>query len=517
MVRWSPSLPPPPPPPTSLTPPPKKKNNNNQKQNKNKAKNKKQKHNNNNPSQTETKQRNKENNQQKSRIPIMSVKLLITDFILLMPLEGVCDRMNASQGVTDLSPYDQGVTDLSPYDQGVTDLSPYDQGINDLPPYDQGVTDLSPYGQGVTDLSPYGQGVTDLSPYGQGVTDLSPYDQGVTDLSPYDQGVTDLSPYDHGVTDLSPYDQGVTDLSPYDQGVTDVSPYDHEYETEFLVLYQLVVPVVAVVGVGGNVVVLVVWSAETTFIPTTFLIKCLAVTDIITLLAVICYWADSVVPGVAGAVIRTVSLAAMFYCRAVTAHTTLGVVVTRWVAVYRPLRVHSLLTTRRVVLGYGLMLLWCLTPAIPAGLLLSGHIDGGYISVIYHVCESVYLALPILLVVVLNVSLVCRVWSRRRGSSLGQQQHTARAARSSRLFGAVLCVSITTVLAYPAGVVYRIIDLSLGAGICAGFCSDMVLVITIVLEEINASINVVYYLLFASRFRELCRLRYGYCCRRCCC
>ena len=288
------------------------------------------------------------------------------------------------------------------------------------------------------------------------------------------------------------------------------------YDTAFETLFEYIIPTVAVAGVCGNVAVLVVWCAETTFNPTIFLVKCLAVTDIITLLAFLFYMSDVLITGVNELMIKAVVIVVLLYFRMVTAHTTLGVVVTRWVAVYKPLTVHILLTKRRVVVGYVFMLLWCLTPGIPVGLLALGHIKGDYFGIIYNVSEGVYLALPILLLVIFNVSLVYKVCSHRHSSSLDQQQRTARAARSARLLGAVLCLSITTVLAYPVGMAYRVLYVSKGTEVCEGNCSAMFLLLTYVLEMFNSSINVVYYLLFASRFRELCGICCCCCCRRCC-
>ena len=285
------------------------------------------------------------------------------------------------------------------------------------------------------------------------------------------------------------------------------------YETAFGVLNNFVCPIVAMVGLCGNVVVLVVWSAETAFNPTTFLVKCLAVTDIIMLLAFMCNWVRNFILRLELTIAATVPIILMLCCRAIIVYTTLGVAVTRWVAVHKPLKVHSLLTRRRVVVGYVLMLLWCLMSGMSVGFLLAGHPDSDYIAIMYNVWEGVNLALPILLLVVLNVSLVYTVCSHRHSSSLGQQRQ--RTVRSARLLGAVLSISITTVLAYPVGVAFRVLKFGLGEKICDSDCTMILLTFTFLLELFNSCINVVYYLVFASRFRELCRLRCGCCCRRC--
>ena len=287
------------------------------------------------------------------------------------------------------------------------------------------------------------------------------------------------------------------------------------YEPGFFVLNNFIRPIVAMVGLCGNVVVLVVWSAETAFNPTTFLVKCLAVVDIITLLAYMCHWVRKFMLRLEWTIAAVVPYIVMLCNRPIIVYTTLGVAVTRWVTVHKPLRVHSLLTRRRVVVGYILMLLWCLISGISLCLLLAERSDDDYIAIMNTAWEGVNLALPILLLVVLNVSLVYTVCSHRHSShsSLGQQRQ--RTVRSARLLGAVLSVSISTVLAYPVGVAYRLLKFGLGVEICDSDCAMKLLAVTFLRETFNSSINVVYYLVFASRFRQLCRLRCGCCCRRC--
>ena len=324
----------------------------------------------------------------------------------------------------------------------------------------------------------------------------------------------------HEVTDI----QGLNSSSDYFSNANFTLLFDgQDYQAGLLALAYLV-PTVAVLGLCGNVVVLVVWSAEKAFNPTTFLMKCLAATDVILLLLLLYTFIHASFTSVSSQLHWTVFvlLVVLYYFRTVTAHTTLGVVVTRWVAVHKPLRVHSLLTKRRVVGGYVLMLVWCLIPFIVMSIAIMGIISTYRVSYL-SVTEGVYLALPILMLVVLNVSLLCTLFSNRHNSSLGQQQqqHAARAARSSQLkylLGAVLCLSITTVLAYPAGVAYRsvmLLNLGYFIQVCPRFCFLFMPSLSTLLEVFNSSINVVYYLVFISRFRQLCRLR-CWSCWRCC-
>ena len=308
---------------------------------------------------------------------------------------------------------------------------------------------------------------------------------------------------------------------------TEVSSFDNEYyrDRNYVIareVARILLFLVAVAGVCGNVVVLVVWCAETTYNPTVFLIKCLAVSDILLLIL----WCDFSV----GLFRLPVHL--LYYFRMVTAHTTLGVVVTRWAAVHKPLRAHSLLTKRRVVVGYVLMLVWCLIPVIFVTFYLLGNPGRSDVVVITNIVESMYLALPILLLVALNVSLVLKLRSLIRNSSLGEQQQQQQQQTPSQqqqqqqsqqqqlqqpmahlqyLVKAVLCVSISTVLAYPVGIVYRAL---LHATVCDAECRGFWVHVSLLLEAVNSSVNIIYYLLFAPRFRQRCRHRCR-CCRCC--
>ena len=295
---------------------------------------------------------------------------------------------------------------------------------------------------------------------------------------------------------------------------TDVYSPDYDYHQDKIyalakgVVYCLLLTV-AVAGVCGNVVVLVAWCAEPAYNPTVFLIKCLAVSDILLLLL----WCEYFLR------FFRLRLHALYYFRMVTAHTTLGVVVTRWVAVHKPLRADSLLTKRRVVVGYVLMLLWCLIPVIYVTI-ESGSVKWFIITI---TVEALYLALPILLLVALNVSLVLTLRSLIRDSNLGQQQQQQQSqqqpmAQLQYLMKAVLCVSISTVLAYPAGIVCRAfllpaLDLSTDMDMCGFHCKIFWIHLSVLLEVINSSVNIIYYFLFAPRFRQRCRRG----CRRCRC
>ena len=271
---------------------------------------------------------------------------------------------------------------------------------------------------------------------------------------------------------------------------------------ELICLY--VIPVLACLGVCGNVVVLLAWSRESCFRPATFLTKCLAASDILfcTMKAV------RVLTLPFAKVIVGIFQALDIFSSFVSVNTTLAVVFSRWLAVTRPLHVHRLLTRTRTLAGYGLLLLWCSLLAIPWTLIREGVIDdlnSSTKSAIEMSLALVGYVIPVLLLVVLNVCLVrvlCRRGRSAVSSSLNQRAARARADQLTRLLGAVVCVGVTTVLTYPVGFVARVL-VDTHQLICDNACDNFRLEVHTLLTTFNSSINVVYYLLFVKQFGEL--------------
>ncbi|XP_070184206.1 FMRFamide receptor-like [Littorina saxatilis] len=278
------------------------------------------------------------------------------------------------------------------------------------------------------------------------------------------------------------------------------------FETASFTLGAYVIPTIATLGLCGNVLILVVWSAETFFNPATFFLKALAFSDTIFVVSAFCYWQ----PFLGTLNHQNITTATVFvYSRAVSAYTTMAIVFTRWLAVHKPMRVRSLLTKRNVVVSYVLAFLWCSLILIPFFFQLwkvtSWDID---LLTTFSISDGVCVGLPIVVMVFLNVSLVSKMCGHRATSGLGQQSTASVAARSSRfqcLLMAVVCLSVTTILSYPLGFVVRVLNFQRSSAINA-----VLNVVSGVLEVLNASINVVYYLLFASNFRQLLRKRFGY-------
>ncbi|XP_070196676.1 FMRFamide receptor-like [Littorina saxatilis] len=287
---------------------------------------------------------------------------------------------------------------------------------------------------------------------------------------------------------------------------TTVLSRQHQETTRLdFALRAYVIPSIAALGLCGNVLTLVVWSAELLFNPATFFMKALAVSDTIFIVSALCHWH----PFLKTLGNRNLTGTVVVYSRAVSAYTTMVIVFTRWLAVHTPMRVRSLLTKRNVVLSYVLALLWCSLILIPFFLQLwkvtSWNTD---LYTTFNISDGVCVGLPIVVMVFLNISLVNKMCGHRATSGLGQPSPASVTARSSRFHGllaAVVCLSVTTILAYPLGFIVRVLNTHSSSMII-----DVLNVVMGVLEVVNASINVVYYLLFASQFRQLLRKRFEY-------
>ena len=159
-------------------------------------------------------------------------------------------------------------------------------------------------------------------------------------------------------------------------------------------------------------------------------------------------------------------------------HTTLCVVLTRWIAVARPLQAKSLLTKGRALRAYGIVLLWCL--AIEVSIILMGYLtpdDDEKITFIRHLYKFVTMSAPVIALVPFNISIIyilCRPKKSLRKPCVSetqgrvsircseanndqvpnrvvtkvQKQNRGRLA-INRLVISVLCVSVTSCCIYP--------------------------------------------------------------------
>nr|KAG5699352.1 hypothetical protein BaRGS_008260 [Batillaria attramentaria] len=167
---------------------------------------------------------------------------------------------------------------------------------------------------------------------------------------------------------------------------------------------------VCVLGVLANSLALLVWCGEKAYNATTFLFKYLAVCDNV-YLAVFGAFVACVQRKVNANPIVFVANAAQL----LSAHTTLLVAITRWLAVFKPLHARVLLDPRRVIAACVALLVWCL-------LLESVHVVMEYGRV--ELSESIEmtaiyskmvvgLVLPLLLLLGFNVALVWTAYRRR--------------------------------------------------------------------------------------------------------
>ena len=204
--------------------------------------------------------------------------------------------------------------------------------------------------------------------------------------------------------------------------ITDDESTDHiqweMYVTSLMVFWfgMVTVPSLAALGILGNIVSFWVWQAETSYNATNFLFKCLSVWDTVFLAAVI---ANSIV------VVRSNSTvhSFVFHCgnlaQLLSVHVTLLVAICRWVAVTIPLRAQRLLTSCRVYTSCLLLSLWCLL------------LEGAFVMTTFGFADTIVtartvkrvvgLALPLLLLLIFNLSLLWRI--TRRPKELLESSH----------------------------------------------------------------------------------------------
>ncbi|KAK7498036.1 hypothetical protein BaRGS_00010624 [Batillaria attramentaria] len=295
-------------------------------------------------------------------------------------------------------------------------------------------------------------------------------------------------------------------------------------------LTHIAIPVVAALGVCGNLVALATWTAESAYNGTTFLLKCLCVTDLVLLVGQLLNLLVNTFLTEPVLIWRVRAYMTVFfqYARIVSVHSTLAVTFSRWLAVHRPLGVRILLSRRRVVVGYCITLTWCFLVGVPSAYftLCLFHVPntcGSFayhyptFSAVQHTSEAVTLALPLILLLIFNVSLVMKVYRHRSAApGLGQQALSRRSSEATRLVVAVTCLSVTTLLAFPLGVAVRIVTYQaagLKGNTCDGACIRFLDNLSDLFVVFNSSANIVFYAAFVSHFRKLL-LRRLQCCVR---
>ncbi|KAK7474720.1 hypothetical protein BaRGS_00034013 [Batillaria attramentaria] len=267
-------------------------------------------------------------------------------------------------------------------------------------------------------------------------------------------------------------------------------------------------------GIVGNVFVLWVWQADSSFNPSTFFIKYLATCNLL-----------FQVSSLSGLIDLRVGILAGYLFSVMSAHVTLALAVSRCVAVYRPLRVHLILSRRRVIVVSVVIACWCLllggslvvmSICVVSDIICPrffGKAVGGVLMLIL-----VFLSyfLPLLLMAACNVALLVKVCRRDVTSSISNDQARASRQRTRRLTLGVVCITTTSLLAYP-------VNLSVVFTTTLHYPADPLVAATVgcvgnLLLATDASVNVIYYVIFASEFRRLLVLRFtrlwGCCSRR---
>ncbi|KAK7098041.1 rhodopsin, GQ-coupled-like [Littorina saxatilis] len=268
------------------------------------------------------------------------------------------------------------------------------------------------------------------------------------------------------------------------------------------VLNHYVTSPVAVLGVFGNLVCLVVWSAESHFNPTTLFLKVLAVSDTFLLVEFLLRHCGILVT------VPLVFHSFYVYSRLLTVHTTLALIIIRWIAVFRPLRMKILLSKRRAITGCVLMIFLCFLAGLPY------VITAVYFQHLrlrtYYIIHGTCLALPVMVLVCLNVSLVRKLIAHRRQIAAHTTSWAASSSRFYRLLLAIVCLSVSSTIAYPVSLACMVEGQPTIESDCGQFCTGLMFAVADLFEVVNSAINIVFYLLFISKFRRL--LRQTICC-----
>ncbi|XP_025089662.1 FMRFamide receptor-like [Pomacea canaliculata] len=260
---------------------------------------------------------------------------------------------------------------------------------------------------------------------------------------------------------------------------------------------------VALLGIVGNLVSLVVWNSQTTYSATIFLFKYLAVWDTAFLVSVIpvIFLSRSRLSHNALFAVTFLSTLA----RLESVHTTLLIAITRWLAVYRPVHVHtgSLLTRRHVVLACLVVSVWCLAMlSVVLAAKLASEFAKSWLRVLIFV-EIVNVAVSVLPLIVFNIlttKKICSHFSWTPTSSSGPQPATSRTS-NQRLTMASVWMSVFTVAAYTLGLtvtyisVFLLLKKNRKLFIIFSSVSDL-------LEVFNSSVNIIFYLTLSRTFRS---------------
>ncbi|KAK7474719.1 hypothetical protein BaRGS_00034012 [Batillaria attramentaria] len=363
--------------------------------------------------------------------------------------------------------------------------------------------------------------------------------------------------------------------------MSDVDSYTCMLSLEVDLTKYLYLPVV-LLGIVGNMIVLWVWQADSSFSPSTFFIQYLALSDALYLAVCVAQYVGTLVQGSPftgvdeldlnnsftfsgdvtpfgvplfsgdvspfggedgisftgdgapvtgedslmheedpsiggdGALFSEVAGDFSLLFSIMSVHVTLALAVSRCVAVYRPLRVHLILSRRRVIIASVVIACWSL---LFGGLVMGHHICHALGSscaddIQERLADPVYYlsvlviagCLPLLLMAASNVALLVKVCRRDVTSYLSDDQTRASRQRTRRLTLGVVCITTTSLLAYP---VYLSVIAVFHAQMNINITVFIVMCIGRLINLLSHSINVIFYAIFASEFRRLLVLRFA--------
>ncbi|PVD35447.1 hypothetical protein C0Q70_02409 [Pomacea canaliculata] len=262
----------------------------------------------------------------------------------------------------------------------------------------------------------------------------------------------------------------------------------------------------ALVGLLGNLLALVVWMAETRYNATTFLLKCLCVWDNVFLLTFVIAILSSNV-AYPYAVIFVLGVSQML-----SVHITLSATVTRLLAVTRPLHVRDILTPRRVYVIHAGVFVWCTAlESINTVALVKTQLPLRLRWKIFVSRQTLGFILPIVALLIINVCLLIFLRKLRAVSRASLQRRPSSAAVSAdrRLNIAVFCISVCTFIAYPVGILFQVLADGIYGGMiyfplyCNRRCTLIVDSVFYLMQTLNSSVNIIFYLVFSTQFRNL--------------
>lgn len=275
----------------------------------------------------------------------------------------------------------------------------------------------------------------------------------------------------------------------------------------------------ALLGILGNMASFWIWQAETSYNATPLLFKYLALCDsfylalnfifVLMLDIPCCRWYQVVVNH------------SRNFTHILSVHTTLLVAVSRWLAVCKPFRVHRFLTKRHIVQACLGLFSWCLlieTVEVVRGVYASGGARDSHNRALIVTHESFGYLLPSALLLLFSVHLICTTRRKFREShELHENEDRSGDSadiRFRRLTLTVLCVALSSFVAYPFGVIAEMVSLFELSDTCDGHVYwDVLATLGGLLQVINSGINVVFYWAFVTRFRELLAYRLPRCFR----